>query len=322
AIQSALKKLFKIKSLHIEQSLVQLVYHALDKDSRDASAAQATKPPLLQRILGRSHLSASDPLVKGVYGSIVTTLKQLGRVSFKGNLMLDSISKEDLKKCLERAINGPLPPNPILTEEQRQALRDDLSKILARIDEWYGTVMQSFEERYTRSMKTWALIISAAIVILLNANFFSIYRNIAVSEAVRNNILQTQGEISKRLAEKETGGEAPATETLRQWYDESRQAIMDNAQFYTGFGFTNMKPRQVWYWVSRSGGWENVGAWPWFAHGLYVLTGLIVMTLLLSVGAPFWQDALESLFGIKNLLRQKSGTKNVEDSSGQGQPRT
>jgi len=45
------------------------------------------------------------------------------------------------------------------------------------------------------------------------------------------------------------------------------------------------------------------------------------MVMLLSAGAPFWQDALESLFGIKNLLRQKSGTQNIETQSGQGQPR-
>ena len=27
--------------------------------------------------------------------------------------------------------------------------------------------------------------------------------------------------------------------------------------------------------------------------------------MLLSVGAPFWQDTLESLFGLKNFLRKK-----------------
>ena len=45
------------------------------------------------------------------------------------------------------------------------------------------------------------------------------------------------------------------------------------------------------------------------------------MVMLLSVGAPFWQDTLESLFGIKNLLRQKSGTQNIETQSGTGQPK-
>ena len=44
------------------------------------------------------------------------------------------------------------------------------------------------------------------------------------------------------------------------------------------------------------------------------------MVMLLSVGAPFWQDALESLFGIKNLLRKRSDTQNVEDKGGQPKP--
>jgi len=43
--------------------------------------------------------------------------------------------------------------------------------------------------------------------------------------------------------------------------------------------------------------------------------------MLLSAGAPFWQDALESLFGIKNLLRQKTDTQNIEQQSGAGQPK-
>ena len=44
------------------------------------------------------------------------------------------------------------------------------------------------------------------------------------------------------------------------------------------------------------------------------------MVMLLSVGAPFWQDALESLFGLKNLIRKKTDTRNVEDTGGQPKP--
>jgi hypothetical protein len=50
------------------------------------------------------------------------------------------------------------------------------------------------------------------------------------------------------------------------------------------------------------------------------ILGWIIMIMLLSAGAPFWQDTLESLFGLKNLLRQKSDTKNIEDEKG-GQPK-
>jgi hypothetical protein len=61
----------------------------------------------------------------------------------------------------------------------------------------------------------------------------------------------------------------------------------------------------------------------WWASRRHDVNGLLgwgIMALLLSVGAPFWQDALESLFGIKNLLRKKSDTKNIEEQQG-GQPK-
>jgi hypothetical protein len=61
--------------------------------------------------------------------------------------------------------------------------------------------------------------------------------------------------------------------------------------------------------------------WESRKHNIVTIVGWAVMVMLLSVGAPFWQDALESLFGIKNLLRQKSGTQNIESQSGTGQPK-
>lgn len=317
AVQAALKKLFQIKSLHIEQSLVHLFYYVLDKNALTALTSITDKSPFLRKILRAPHPSDRDPEVKALFDGVVNEFRELGRTTQLGRLMLDSISKEDLKKCIEKVLADRMALSPSDVEK----IQAQSKAILAKVDAWYGTAMQSFEERYTRSMKTWSLIISAVVVILLNANFFSIYRNIAISEVMRNNILQTQSEISKRLADQTPPGQAPQAETIQQWYDQNKQAIMENAQFYTGFGFTNMKPGQVWQWLSRTGGWENIAVWPWLKHGLYVLMGLTIMTLLLSVGAPFWQDALESLFGIKNLLRKKSDTKNVEQGSGQGQPR-
>jgi hypothetical protein len=71
--------------------------------------------------------------------------------------------------------------------------------------------------------------------------------------------------------------------------------------------------------------WRTQSTTEWWAsrrHDVFVLFGWAIMVLLLSVGAPFWQDALESLFGIKNLLRQKSGTENIETQSGAGQPKS
>src|SRR5436305_10436539 len=59
---------------------------------------------------------------------------------------------------------------------------------LAGVELWYDTVMQGFEERYTRHMKTAAVIIAALTVIALNANFFVVYRRIAGDPTLQKNL--------------------------------------------------------------------------------------------------------------------------------------
>ena len=75
--------------------------------------------------------------------------------------------------------------------------------------------------------------------------------------------------------------------------------------------------QEIPHWSAQSGAeW-----WDSRKGNVVTFVGWAIMIMLLSVGAPFWQDALESLFGIKSLLRQKSGTKNIETQSGTGQPK-
>ena len=69
---------------------------------------------------------------------------------------------------------------------------------LTEVEVWYDTVMQSFNERYAPSMKTWAVVVSAVVVVFLNANFFTIYQNITTNGVVRNLIIETGLEVLAR----------------------------------------------------------------------------------------------------------------------------
>jgi hypothetical protein len=172
---------------------------------------------------------------------------------------------------------------------------------LTKAEQWFDTVMQSFEERYARGMKTWGVVISLAVVILLNANFFDVYKNIASSDTLRGNIMGMSDAVTKRYQESLAKGDTATAENLKQLSQNIVNDVSSNASLYTGLGFTPI-------WQSPPRG---------FFHSLI---GWIIMTMLLSVGAPFWQDTLESLFGLKNVLRKKSDTKNVEDKGGQPKP--
>ena len=230
---------------------------------------------------------ASEQLVEAVKGE----LKKLGRVSLiRKHAMVDSIAKDDLMKILDRI---------------------GANNLRGEVDKWYETVMQGFEERYTRHMKTVAICISVVVVIFFNANFFQVYQNISKSDQLRTVLIAQSEDVNRRLnALQQQGSQAPGTE--QQQLEAAQKQLAADIDNVASLGFTPLRREQVAAFFS--GEVEPM-------HALKVLIGWAIMVMLLSVGAPFWQDVLESLFGVKNLLRGKSGTRNVEEEAGEGQPK-
>ena len=159
--------------------------------------------------------------------------------------------------------------------------------------------MQSFEERYARSMKSVALALSFIVVVALNANLFGIYRQISTSDTMRNLIVQSSSVVVQKLRDQQAAGqlnEQQANAKINELANESLNQIKQDASLYTSFGFSGPQ------WIGEA--WENRGKIT--AYQVFeTLLGWLIMTALLSVGAPFWQDVLESLFGLKNLLRKQ-----------------
>jgi hypothetical protein len=300
SIQSVIKKLLKLKSNVVFDSMQDL-FKYIDTE----------------KLVGKTPQQLVD--------EVTEEFKKLGRVSLiRKNPMLDSIAKGDLQKILEKLYADKLRPH---------------------VENWFDTVMQGFDERYARHMKSVALVISFLVVILLNANFFNIYRRIAGSDTVRAEILAKGPEVLK-LAEaankaaesaqpksspEPSPGQTPNPPTSTPTDStaaatKSREEIAKEINELRGLvkqsedlGLKPLRPGQVCDFVLGRGVWQGPDKpflWVRATHGGKVLLGWTIMALLLSVGAPFWQDTLESLFGIKNLLRKKSDTKNVEDDKG------
>lgn len=355
--------------------------------------------------------------------------------------------------------------------KQFEALSDELAKIakligdlsqkfddavsplrnkLEQVEVWFDTVTQSFDERYARHMRTVSIYISIVVVILLNANFFSVYRDISTNEVQRNLIVENGPQVLEkaRQARQQAAAASPAAAppaaaplassspvpaslaaaastaafpqatpipspsasplaspvasptgptlpiatpsaspvNVKDEIEQSRQEIEVLVSTYEGFGFSPLSGEQVESFLQSLGFWTGLqkpvhgqrGWWgftlarndkgvvvnqdnipipvdcqevdkdgnrilaknnkpmnctpawrlqsrgEWWASrkgDVVNLIGWAIMVMLLSVGAPFWQDTLESLFGIKNLLRQRSGTQNIETQSGAGQPK-
>lgn len=248
-----------------------------------------------------------------------------------------------------------------------QKFVDAISPLRNKIEQvelWFDTVTQSFDERYTRHMRTISLVISIIVVILLNANFFQVYKSLSKNEIQRNMLVDAGADLVKDNNGNATGTPTPTpnpnaspnpTPNTVAELKKDLQDIDSIVGTYESFGFKPLGAEQLRAFIWSTGIWTR--PWPddngnhswggfkltkqlingneissWHAQSgdewwesrkdnLVTIVGWAIMVMLLSVGAPFWQDALESLFGIKNLLRQKSGTQNIETQSGTGQPR-
>lgn len=329
SIQSLIKKIFKMKSSVFVNSIIDLFQYV---DS--------------EKLLGKQPQELVD-LVKEEF-------RKLGRETLLGRPMFDSISKDDLLKIVDKIAQ---------THPDLQG-KVDLVKIQEELRKWFETVMQGFNERYTRHMKTVGVVIAFLVVVVLNANIFTVYRNIATSEVLQAKILslgeqyrkQREGAnadgkkettnakpnpnptvtpapavpeptsspaanaLSQNAQPSPTPTPTPSDQSDKQAADdlkENAKEIQDYVNDYKGLGFTPLRPQQVCDFLQGQGVWQDKPFfWTRVAHGAKVLLGWLIMTLLLSVGAPFWQDALESLFGLKGLIRKKGDTKNVEEGGG------
>ena len=212
--------------------------------------------------------------------------------------------------------------------DARSALDAALGTVKTRLmetEQWFDTTMQSFEERYHRGMRTYALVIAMLVVIALNADVFRIYRQISGDEVLRSALAAAGPAIAaqqEKIEDREAELDASASPTTIKEIEAQKEEIQDLVQSYTDIGLDPIS-------------WKGMTAWGnglitdpfgetwWSARrgDVKTLLGWILMTLLLSLGAPFWHDTLESLFGVKNMLRRRNQQQNVEQAAGAGNPK-
>lgn len=297
SVQALIKKLFKLKSNSILTSLDDLFKYVDSKTLTDIDSSE---------------------LVKGV----ADQLKTLGRISVGGAPMIDSIAKDDLLKILGKiSVEKRDAAGQLILDAAGKTIREKLdeakvNRLSAEIRTWFDTVMQSFEERYTRYMKSVAVVISIGVVVGLNANFFEVYQNISTSDVLRTAIVERQETVRQLLDEATKDQTQPVSKADVDKQIGKLKDLMDQTPV---FGFAPLKGGDIYNFVKARGYWETHSD-DRFVYMLKLLAGWAIMVMLLSVGAPFWQDALESLFGLKNLIRKKTDTRNVEDTGGQPKP--
>lgn len=324
----------------------------LGGDARFATLREEITPFLndAQRVLTTGEPRATDLMIENLidlrrinFGAALRVLGELqerveadiesGKAAARGADAKELRAAAGQLQTMSRSIGG--------LSQEFDAIVTPLRASLGEIENWYDTVMHSFDERYNRSMKTWAFILGLLVAVVLNANAINIYRDVSTNSALRDSVLQSREEVlnryEARLAEENLNqlqaggterptdlscgdadqlgraGAAPLTtlQKLHLTVCDTRAEMRKDAELYARFGFKPLGGELRGKTLIESA-----------EYMLLSVPGWLLMAALLSLGAPFWHDALESLFGLKNLLRKKGDIRNVEDEAGAGQPQT
>lgn len=187
---------------------------------------------------------------------------------------LEQFNKDDFKQLLdgipglEPKLQGLLAPN-VATFDQ---LKDNVAAS-------YDAARAKFQAAYTRKNKIFAVAFSVIAVFALNANIIVLYQEIGADQVMA---AATAGKADKLATCPEASkGQADDFEGV---YRTNRDCIKKTLNAYPVLARTN-----------------KYGS-DWGADKPTTILGLLAMCLLVSLGAPFWNDVLKGIAGINNTL--------------------
>lgn len=196
---------------------------------------------------------------------------------------LEHFNKDDFKRLLDGITLAAPQVQGIVANVNATA-----DEIKTNIASSYEAARASFQKAYTAKNKMFAVIISFVVVLGLNASVIRIYEILGANQTMSQAIAGTAATITNTGAAGQSGSGTAQSNDLEQVYAKNRQAITADLQKY---------PILV-----RTGKYSE----DWDLGPLKEIAGLIVMALLVSLGAPFWNDVLKGMTGVNNVLNTGS----------------
>ena len=207
--------------------------------------------------------------------------------------VLDALAPADGKLNLLKNAAGETEalPEPVKRRLQPllDAAGDDLEAYRKGVEAWYDDAMARVSGWYKRKTQIILLVIGIVVVVALNANTLTIADTLWSDQAVRTAVVQQAGQ-----AEPQPAGGDP-----QQRLDDAATAVADVAQLGIPLGWSG-DAEPDW----SDGGW------------LTVIAGWLLTVLAISLGAPFWFDALGRL----SRLRSSGKPETPLPATGSGKP--
>jgi hypothetical protein len=278
AIQQIIKQWLDLKSNYMRFQLLAMFNSAQSM----SSSAPETGLHRITKMVGDV-----DDYARKIVDQLEAATKSFG---YKDLELLETISADDMKRLVKS-----LPMFARAKEEWKLVEKD--------IGTWLTFTQRGFQDLYQRRMKLWSFIVSAVVVLILNANLIEVYGEFSMNKPVRDAAVAMAGKFVARprdsiLVKEKTGVKDTSYVVIKPdslIVKEIQKSLSDVQQIAASKTF------QVFRWTKASVA-QFYGD-RWYVIWPTALLGWLAMTLLVSLGAPFWYDLLKMLMGLKNKLK-------------------
>jgi hypothetical protein len=243
-------------------------------------AVQAVQE-LLKSILNTKASVMRDTIIKFMGNHL--TLEQVRDALVVRGLditALEAINKDEFRHLLDgvQFQDSQLQGIVVSTESSVEKVKDNIAAS-------YDAARVSFQKAYTRRNKIVAIVLSALVVLLLNANLIVLYESVSADQAAQQAIV---GKAGAGILDQSGANNADAQTDIGAAYLNSRVQL-ENMQAKYPILLRTFKFGEDFH-----------------RHPYILVPGLVIMILLVSLGAPFWNDILKGMMGINNTLNSSA----------------
>jgi hypothetical protein len=266
-------------------------------------------PPHISRDIAKAILT--HPLIKSAGSKFGTAIHReelialtLELAAGEGIHQLEAPAREELCKLLKaNGVDDPVQTmsnvrslvlmleqaHPELSNNERYAqafLKEASSSFLAKMNGWFDSNMDRVADRFTNSARVITFFASLAVALALQLDTAALVSRLSADPALRQALVE-QAVKASTAPPPAPAQNAPSVPSLSP---QDRQNLLT----LSSFDVVDI-PASVSDWTNR---W-NRDNWA------LKLLGIILTAMLLSLGAPFWYNALKNLIRLRSLVAQK-----------------
>jgi hypothetical protein len=279
AVQQIIKQWLDLKSHYMRFQLLAMFNTSQPSSSENAGMG-------LHRIT--KMMGDVDDHARKIVDQLEAATKSFG---YKDLELIETISTDDMKRLTKSL--------PMFAKA-----KDEWKRMEQEIDTWLAFTQRGYQELYQRRMKLWSFIVSAVVVLMMNANLIEVYGEFSMNKPVRDAAVAMAQKftamprdsilVREKTNIKDTSYVVAKPDSLI--VIEIQKSLSDVQKIAASKTF------QVFRWTKASV--AQLYSDRWYIIWPKAIIGWLAMTLLVSLGAPFWYDLLKTLMGMKDSFKK------------------